>query len=77
MDSQKVAHLDIDSLAHPLAEGFDGFLKYVPDRSVKPGDLVIILAFGQCTPEEAAQCKPRVVVLGENNRIVKGPQGKD
>lgn len=41
------------------------------------GDLVIILAFGQCTPEEAAQSKPNVVVLGENNRIVEHTRGKD
>ena len=41
------------------------------------GDMVIILAFGQCTPEEAAQHKPKVVVLGENNRIVEPARGKD
>ncbi len=36
-----------------------------------PGDIVIIMAFGLCTPEEAASIKPRVVVLDEKNRIVK------
>jgi aspartate 1-decarboxylase len=41
------------------------------------GDLVIILSFGQCTPEEAAQSKPKVVVLGENNKVIERTQGKD
>ncbi|NLZ05279.1 MAG: aspartate 1-decarboxylase [Phycisphaerae bacterium] len=36
-----------------------------------PGDIVIIMAFGLCTPDEAAAIKPRVVVLDEKNRIVK------
>jgi len=37
----------------------------------KPGDIVIIMAFGLCTPEEAAAIKPKVVVLDEKNDIVK------
>jgi aspartate 1-decarboxylase len=38
---------------------------------VKAGDIVIIMAFGLCTPEEAASLKPKVVVLDETNQIVK------
>jgi aspartate 1-decarboxylase len=38
---------------------------------VKPKDIIIIFAYALCTPEEAAQWKPKVVVLDENNRIVK------
>jgi len=38
---------------------------------VKPKDTVIIFSFAFCTPEEAAQITPKVVVLDENNRIVK------
>src|SRR4030042_5131201 len=38
---------------------------------VKEGDLIIVMGFGYCTPEEAARINPRVVVLDENNRIVK------
>ena len=34
------------------------------------GDLVIILAFATCTPEEATKVKPKVVVLGEGNTIL-------
>jgi aspartate 1-decarboxylase len=40
-------------------------------RLVKPKDTVIIFSFAFCTPEEAAQITPKVVVLDENNRIVK------
>ncbi len=36
-----------------------------------PGDVVIVLAFAYCTPEEAAAIAPKVVVLDEKNRIVK------
>ncbi len=36
---------------------------------VKPKDLVIILAFGYYSPEEAEQFKPRVAVLGQGNKI--------
>ncbi len=42
-------------------------------RLVKPKDMVIILAFAYCTPEEATRLTPKVVVLDENNRIVKQP----
>jgi aspartate 1-decarboxylase len=38
---------------------------------VKKGDIVIIMGFGYCTPEEAARIAPQVAVLDENNRIVK------
>ena len=37
----------------------------------KPGDILIIMGFAFCTPEEAAELTPKVVVLDENNRIVK------
>jgi aspartate 1-decarboxylase len=38
---------------------------------VKAKDIVIIFSFALCTPEEAGELVPRVVVLDENNRIVK------
>jgi aspartate 1-decarboxylase len=40
-------------------------------RLITAGDIVIIMAFGLCSPEEAAKSKPKVVVLDENNKIVK------
>jgi aspartate 1-decarboxylase len=35
----------------------------------KPKDIVIIMSFGFFTPEEAEEFNPKVVVLGENNKI--------
>lgn len=36
----------------------------------KPGDLVTIMAFAEVEASEAASWKPRVVVLGQQNKIV-------
>ncbi len=38
---------------------------------IKQKDIVIILSFGFLTPEEAREFKPKIVVLDENNNIVK------
>lgn len=38
-------------------------------RLINPKDIVIILSFAFCTPEEAAGIKPKIVVLDENNNI--------
>lgn len=38
---------------------------------IKPKDIVIIFSFALCTPDEAGELVPKVVVLDENNRIVK------
>ncbi|MFC1635242.1 aspartate 1-decarboxylase [Planctomycetota bacterium] len=38
---------------------------------IKPKDIVIILGFGYVTPDEAKGFKPKVVVLDENNEIIK------
>lgn len=38
---------------------------------IKRNDLVIILGFGYFTPEEAREHKPKVVVLGKDNKIEK------
>lgn len=37
---------------------------------VHPGDLVILIAYGQFKPEEAARHTPRIVHVDEKNRIV-------
>ena len=36
-----------------------------------PGDIVIIMAFAYCTPEEAEGIAPKVVVLDDKNKVVK------
>jgi aspartate 1-decarboxylase len=38
---------------------------------IKLKDRVIIIGFGLFSPEEAKEHKPKVVVLDENNRIIK------
>ncbi len=38
---------------------------------IQPKDIVIIIGFGYMTPEEARNHKPKVVVLDENNQIIK------
>jgi len=38
---------------------------------IQPGDTVIIMNFGYFTAEEAGKFKPKVLVLDENNKIVK------
>ncbi len=40
-------------------------------RCVQKGDLVIIMAYAQMTPEEIKENKPKVVFVDENNKIKK------
>lgn len=41
-------------------------------RRAQVGDIVIIIAYGMMTPEEAKAHKPTVIFPDENNRLVKG-----
>jgi aspartate 1-decarboxylase len=38
-------------------------------KLINPKDLVIIFSFGYYSPEEAVKCKPKVIVLDENNKV--------
>jgi aspartate 1-decarboxylase len=38
---------------------------------IKPKDVIIIFSYALCTPDEAGELVPRVVILDEDNRIVK------
>jgi len=40
---------------------------------VRAQDTVIIFSFAYCTPDEAGELMPKIVVLDENNRIVDKP----
>jgi len=40
-------------------------------RLVNVGDLVIVMVFAYCTPEEAAELKPNILLVDENNRLTK------
>ncbi|MBV7295925.1 aspartate 1-decarboxylase [Corynebacterium sp. TAE3-ERU12] len=44
-------------------------------RLISPGDLVIIIGYGQMEDAEARAYKPRVIFVDENNRILE--QGAD
>jgi len=38
-------------------------------RLVQPGDVVIIISYAMMTDEQARNHKPRVAIMGENNKI--------
>lgn len=40
-------------------------------RQAQTGDKVIIMAYAQMSPEEAAEHKPRVILVDENNTVQK------
>ena len=40
-------------------------------RSGQKGDLVIIMAYADMTPEEVKSCRPKVVFVGDENEIVR------
>jgi len=40
---------------------------------VKAKDIIIIFSFAYCTPQEAGELAPKIVLLDENNRIVEKP----
>ena len=42
-------------------------------KLMEPKDIIIILSFAFCTPEEARGVKPKIIVLDENNKIKKVP----
>ncbi len=39
---------------------------------IKAGDIIIIFSFAYCSPEEAKELKPKLIVLDENNKIRHG-----
>lgn len=40
-------------------------------RLVQPGDQVIIIAYGMMSEEEAKNYQPKVVIMGDNNKIAQ------
>ena len=75
---QKVDILDIDN-----GERFHTYvIKGEPDswkiclngaaaRKVQPGDKVIIIAYGLYNPDEMDNYKPTIVIVDENNKVIK------
>ena len=62
------------AIAGPAGEGVIG-MNGAAARLISVGDTVIIIAYGQFTPDEVASYEPRVVFVDENNAIVE--KGED
>jgi aspartate 1-decarboxylase len=43
-------------------------------RKVQPGDKIIIVSYAYFTPEEAKTHTPKIVLVDENNRSLRGAQ---
>lgn len=39
-------------------------------RKVEPGDMIIIIAYGHMTPEEASTFTPKLVFVDQDNKII-------
>ncbi|GGM04783.1 aspartate 1-decarboxylase [Deinococcus aerophilus] len=57
------------ALSGPRGSGVIG-INGAAAHLMRPGDLVIIAAFGQYTEEEARTLEPRVVIVDAHNRMV-------
>ncbi len=45
-------------------------------KLMKKSDTIIVFSFAYCTPAEARKLKPKVIILNENNKIIKSSGGK-
>jgi aspartate 1-decarboxylase len=75
---EKVDVLDIDNGARLTTYVITGgpgemCLNGAAARLVHPGDRVIVVAYAQLDVSEAEAFRPRIVVVDETNRIVRGP----
>jgi aspartate 1-decarboxylase len=69
VDIDNGARLETYAIAGPAGSGVIG-INGAAARLVSPGDLVIILAYGQLDDAEARRHTPRVVFVDAANRIV-------
>jgi aspartate 1-decarboxylase len=69
VDIDNGARLETYTIAGPAGSGIIG-INGAAARLVAPGDLVIIMAYGQMDDAEARRHKPRVVFVDEFNRVV-------
>lgn len=74
VDVTNGARLETYVIAGPAGSGVIG-INGAAARLVHPGDLVILIAYGQMDEAEARGRQPRVVFLDQDNRIVG--QGDD
>lgn len=45
-------------------------------KLMKKSDIIIVFSFAYCMPAEARKLKPKVIILNENNKIIKSSGGK-
>ena len=69
VDITNGARLETYTIAGPRGSGVIG-INGAAARLVNPGDLVILIGYGQMTTEEARRYQPSVVFVDDRNRIV-------
>jgi aspartate 1-decarboxylase len=69
VDITNGARLETYTIAGPRGSGVIG-INGAAARLVHPGDLVILIGYGQMTTEEARRFQPSVVFVDGRNRIV-------
>lgn len=70
VDITNGARLETYTIAGERGSGVIG-INGAAARLVQPGDLVILIAYGQMTTEEARELQPHVVFVDEHNRVVQ------
>ncbi|MQS13539.1 aspartate 1-decarboxylase [Streptomyces kaniharaensis] len=68
VDINNGARLETYTIAGPRGSGVIG-INGAAARLVHPGDLVILIAYGQMDTAEAKGCEPKIVFVDERNRI--------
>jgi aspartate 1-decarboxylase len=69
VDVTNGARLETYTIAGPRGSGVIG-INGAAARLVHPGDLVILIAYGQMETAEARELEPRVVFVDSENRVV-------
>ena len=69
VDITNGARLETYTIAGPRGSGVIG-VNGAAARLVHPGDLVILIAYGQMETAEARELEPRVVFVDSENRVV-------
>jgi aspartate 1-decarboxylase len=70
VDITNGARLETYTIAGPRGSGVLG-INGAAARLVHPGDLVILIAYGQMESAEARELQPRVVFVDDRNRVVR------
>ena len=69
VDVTNGARIETYTIAGPRGSGVIG-INGAAARLVRPGDLVILIAYGQMETAEARDFQPHVVFVDEHNRVV-------